>query len=66
MKYCLRDLLSRRTTLMLIKILLRFEKYPHRMNFSKGILESRKQHYKHLAKLLVCYCHWIYLDVHLD
>lgn len=23
------------------------------MNFSKGILESRKQHYKHLAKLLV-------------
>jgi hypothetical protein len=51
---------------MLIKILLRFEKYPHRMNFSKGILESRKQHYKHLAKLLVCYCHWIYLDVHLD
>lgn len=26
------------------------------MNFSKGILESRKQHYKHLAKLLVL-CH---------
>lgn len=25
------------------------------MNFSKGILESRKQHYKHLARLLVCY-----------
>ncbi|PGH00789.1 hypothetical protein AJ80_09128 [Polytolypa hystricis UAMH7299] len=34
------------------EILLRIEKYPHRMNFSKGILESRKQHYKHLAKLL--------------
>ncbi|KAK2832001.1 hypothetical protein FQN49_006955 [Arthroderma sp. PD_2] len=34
------------------EILLRIEKYPHRMNFSKGILESRKQHYRHLAKLL--------------
>ncbi|GBF62376.1 hypothetical protein TMEN_4916 [Trichophyton mentagrophytes] len=34
------------------EILLRIEKYPHRMNFAKGILESRKQHYKHLAKLL--------------
>ncbi|GAD92807.1 DNA repair protein [Paecilomyces variotii No. 5] len=34
------------------ELLLRIEKYPHRMNFSKGILESRKQHYKHLAKLL--------------
>ncbi|KAL1954603.1 hypothetical protein VTO42DRAFT_898 [Malbranchea cinnamomea] len=34
------------------EILLRIEKYPLRMNFSKGILESRKQHYKHLAKLL--------------
>ncbi|EMC98741.1 hypothetical protein BAUCODRAFT_379459 [Baudoinia panamericana UAMH 10762] len=33
-------------------ILLRLEKYPHRMNFAKGILESRKQTYKHLAKLL--------------
>ncbi|KAH8700541.1 putative DNA repair protein [Talaromyces proteolyticus] len=35
-----------------IQLLLRIEKYPHRMNFSKGILESRKQHYGHLAKLL--------------
>ncbi|WEW58316.1 hypothetical protein PRK78_003784 [Emydomyces testavorans] len=35
------------------EILLRIEKYPHRMNFAKGILESRKQEYKHLAKLLV-------------
>lgn len=35
-------------------MLLRIEKYPHRMNFSKGILESRKLHYKHLSKLLVC------------
>ncbi|KAK2736626.1 hypothetical protein FQN55_001572 [Onygenales sp. PD_40] len=34
------------------EILLRLEKYPHRLNFSKGILESRKKHYKHLAKLL--------------
>ncbi|TPX21520.1 hypothetical protein DIZ76_015479 [Coccidioides immitis] len=34
------------------KILLRIEKYPHRMNFAKGILETRKQEYKHLAKLL--------------
>lgn len=25
------------------------------MNFSKGILETRKQHYKHLANLLVCH-----------
>ncbi|GKZ35358.1 hypothetical protein AbraIFM66950_005986 [Aspergillus brasiliensis] len=33
-------------------MLLRIEKYPHRMNFSKGILESRKLHYKHLSKLL--------------
>ncbi|RDH33113.1 DNA repair protein [Aspergillus welwitschiae] len=34
------------------EMLLRIEKYPHRMNFSKGILESRKLHYKHLSKLL--------------
>ncbi|EEQ87763.2 DNA repair protein [Blastomyces dermatitidis ER-3] len=34
------------------EILLRLEKYPHRINFSKGILESRKKHYKHLSKLL--------------
>ncbi|OJJ39655.1 hypothetical protein ASPWEDRAFT_104551, partial [Aspergillus wentii DTO 134E9] len=34
------------------ELLLRIEKYPHRMNFSKGILESRRLHYKHLAKLL--------------
>ncbi|OJD17690.1 hypothetical protein AJ78_02215 [Emergomyces pasteurianus Ep9510] len=34
------------------EILLRLEKYPHRINFNKGILESRKQHYKHLSKLL--------------
>ncbi|KAL4751278.1 hypothetical protein BDW72DRAFT_203236 [Aspergillus terricola var. indicus] len=33
-------------------ILLRIEKYPHRMNFNSGILESRKLHYKHLSKLL--------------
>lgn len=32
---------------------MRIEKYPHRMNFSKGILESRRLHYKHLTKLLV-------------
>ncbi|OAX82607.1 hypothetical protein ACJ72_03048, partial [Emergomyces africanus] len=34
------------------EILLHLEKYPHRINFNKGILESRKQHYKHLSKLL--------------
>ncbi|KAL2001680.1 hypothetical protein VTN02DRAFT_1401 [Thermoascus thermophilus] len=34
------------------ELLLRIERYPHRMNFSKGILESRKQHYRHLSKLL--------------
>ncbi|MCJ1224919.1 hypothetical protein MMC12_001566 [Toensbergia leucococca] len=34
------------------ELLLRLEKYPHRMNFAKGILESRKQHYKNLKNLL--------------
>ena len=34
------------------RILLRMEKYPHRINFAKGILESRKQHYKHLKTVL--------------
>jgi len=34
------------------EILLRLEKYPHRMNFAKGILESRKQTYRHLKNLL--------------
>ena len=33
-------------------ILLRLEKYPHRMNFAKGILETRKQTYRHLKLLL--------------
>lgn len=33
-------------------ILLRLEKYPHRMNFAKGILEQKKQTYRHLNKLL--------------
>lgn len=33
-------------------ILLRLEKYPHRMNFARGILESRRQTYGHLRKLL--------------
>lgn len=33
-------------------LLLRLEKYPHRMNFAKGILESRRQTYGHLRKLL--------------
>ena len=28
------------------------EKYPHRINFAKGILESRKQHYRHLKLVL--------------
>lgn len=34
------------------EILLRLKKYPHRMNFAKGILETRKQTYRHLKKLL--------------
>ncbi|KAI9703485.1 MAG: hypothetical protein M1820_005789 [Bogoriella megaspora] len=34
------------------ELLLKLEKFPHRMNFSKGILEARKQTYKHLATLL--------------
>lgn len=34
------------------ELLLRLEKYPHRMNFAKGILESRKQTYRHLKFLL--------------
>ncbi len=32
--------------------MLRLEKYPHRMNFAKGILETRKQTYRHLKSLL--------------
>lgn len=34
------------------QLLLRLEKYPHRMNFAKGVLETRKQTYRHLKKLL--------------
>ena len=34
------------------QLLLRMEKYPHRMNFMKGVLESRKQTYKHLKLVL--------------
>ncbi|EHY58617.1 hypothetical protein HRR83_007337 [Exophiala dermatitidis] len=34
------------------RILLKLEKYPHRINFAKGILESRKQHYRHLKTIL--------------
>ncbi|EXJ95735.1 hypothetical protein A1O1_00859 [Capronia coronata CBS 617.96] len=34
------------------RILLKLEKYPHRINFAKGILESRKQHYRYLRTLL--------------
>ncbi|KAK3115676.1 hypothetical protein LTR53_004739 [Teratosphaeriaceae sp. CCFEE 6253] len=34
------------------EILLRLEKYPHRMNFAKGIVEKHLQTYKHLKKLL--------------
>jgi DNA cross-link repair 1C protein len=34
------------------QLLLRLEKYPHRMNFLKGVLESRKQHYRHLKLVL--------------
>jgi hypothetical protein len=34
------------------RLLLRMEKYPHRINFAKGILESRRQHYRHLKLVL--------------
>jgi len=34
------------------RILLKMEKYPHRINFSTGILEARKQTYKHLKLIL--------------
>ncbi|EXJ59950.1 hypothetical protein A1O7_04098 [Cladophialophora yegresii CBS 114405] len=34
------------------RILLKMEKYPHRINFAKGVLEARKQHYKHLKNIL--------------
>ncbi|KAJ5712935.1 uncharacterized protein N7483_010116 [Penicillium malachiteum] len=34
------------------ELLMKIEKYPHRMNFQKGILESRQLSYKHLAKIL--------------
>jgi DNA cross-link repair 1C protein len=33
-------------------MVLRLERYPHRVNFQMGILEARKQHYKHLKNLL--------------
>lgn len=33
-------------------LLLRLEKYPHRINFARGVLESRKQHYRHLKSVL--------------
>ncbi len=35
------------------ELLLRLERYPHKVNFAKGILESRKQSYKNLQNLLV-------------
>lgn len=34
------------------EILLRLERFPHRLNFQKGLLESRKQTYRHLKYLL--------------
>ncbi|KAK7408413.1 hypothetical protein QQX98_009398 [Neonectria punicea] len=34
------------------EILLRLERYPCRINYATGILESRQQTYKHLAKVL--------------
>ncbi|KAL9117348.1 MAG: hypothetical protein Q9187_006115 [Circinaria calcarea] len=41
------------------ELLLRLEKYPHRMNFARGVLESRKVHYKHLKSLLVPEPWWV-------
>ncbi|KAK1080033.1 hypothetical protein LTR33_005883 [Friedmanniomyces endolithicus] len=34
------------------EILLRLQKFPHRMNFARGIVEKHEQHFKHLKKLL--------------
>ena len=34
------------------ELLLRLEKYPHRLNFARGILEAQKVMFKHLKKLL--------------
>ena len=34
------------------RLLLKMEKYPHRINFSKGVLEARRQTYKHLKHIL--------------
>src|SRR5436305_13989400 len=34
------------------RLLLRMEKYPHRMNFAKGILDVCKQTYRHLQLIL--------------
>nr|POF17067.1 isoform 4 of protein artemis [Quercus suber] len=33
-------------------ILLRLERHPHRMNFARGVLEARRQHFRHLRKVL--------------
>ncbi|KAK1246263.1 hypothetical protein MKX08_000065 [Trichoderma sp. CBMAI-0020] len=35
------------------EILLRLERYPCRINYSKGILEARQQTYKHLRKVIL-------------
>jgi DNA cross-link repair 1C protein len=34
------------------RILLKMEKYPHKINFAKGILEKRIQRYQHLKRIL--------------
>jgi DNA cross-link repair 1C protein len=34
------------------QLLLKVERYPHRMNFMRGVLESRKLHYRHLKFIL--------------
>ncbi|KAG9240720.1 hypothetical protein BJ878DRAFT_578831 [Calycina marina] len=42
------------------ELLLRLERYPYRMNIELGVLDPRKQNYKHLKDLLTLDC--IYLD----
>ncbi|TID26943.1 beta-lactamase-like protein [Venturia nashicola] len=42
----------RYSMLMRVQILIRLEKFPHRMNLAQGILECRKQTYKHLEPRL--------------
>lgn len=45
------------------EILLRLERYPCRINYAKGILETRQQTFKHLHKVLVSWVNYYYMTV---